>query len=82
MLKFECKCGNRSKCWNLREKGEIDQMLIFYCKSGNRSKFWNLIESKELIRILTLEHKKKLGIDQNVEIGVLIFKSIKMLKFE
>ena len=35
---------DQSKCWNLSEKGEIDQMLIFYCQSGNWSKCWNLIE--------------------------------------
>ena len=35
ILKFEYnKAAVQSKCWNLSEKGEIDQMLTFYCQVG------------------------------------------------
>ena len=69
MLKFECKCGNRWKCLKLREKGEIDQMLIFFiAKVGINQNVGIWLKNKELIRILKFEYNK---------VG-----SIKMLKFE
>ena len=79
MLKFEWKGNNQWKCWNLSKKEEVQQMFMFYCISGNRSKLWNLKtnESSEYWNLRT-----KLGINQNVEIWVLIVNSIKMLIFE
>ena len=56
-----------SKCWNLSEKGRSINMSNL-SERGESIKHWNL--------------KTKLGINQNVEIWVLITKSFKMLYFE
>ena len=69
ILKFEDKIGNRSKCWNLSANHQIVQNDVLWVKS------------LESIKKLTFGCNK-VGIDQNVEILMQNYKSIKMLKSE
>ena len=53
----ECKCGNRSKWWNLSVKGEFDQMFIFIAKVEIDQNVGIWLKNKEWIRILKFEDK-------------------------
>ena len=55
MLKFEWKCGNWSKCWNLREKGRSIKCWYFIAKVGIDQNVGIWLKNKELIRILKFE---------------------------
>ena len=80
ILKFEDNVKNRSKCWNLSAKCQVDQNAEIRVKKEVWSKCPNLSERGESIK--TLKFKDKVGINQNAEIWVLMVKLIKMLKFE
>ena len=67
MLKFEQKMRGSTNVCFITKVG-IDQMLEFIWKLRNWSENWNL--------------RTKLGINQNVEIWVLITKSFKMMYCE
>ena len=68
MLKFEQKMRGSTNVYVLLQKWESIKMLEFVWKLRNWSEYWNL--------------RTKLGIDQNVEIWVLITKSFKMMYCE
>ena len=83
MLKFEWKCGNWSKCWNLKEKGRSIKCWYFIAKVGINQNVGIWLKNKELIRILKFWGQLKVGnqsrcwnlnanrqIDQNVDIWV------------
>ena len=81
ILKFEDNIKNRSKCWNLSAKCQVDQNAEIWVKKEVWSKCPNLSERGESIK--TLKFEDKVGnqskcwnlsangqIDQNVEIWV------------
>ena len=81
ILKFEDNIKNRSKCWNLSAKCQVDQNAEIWVKKEVWSKCPNLSERGESIK--TLKFEDKVGnqskcwnlsangqINQNVEIWV------------
>ena len=55
MLKFECKCGNLSKWWNLSKKGRMIKCWYFTAKVEIDQYVAVWLKNKELIRILKFE---------------------------
>ena len=93
MLKFGWKGNNQWKCWNLSEKGEVQEMFLFITKVGIEQNVGICLKTKESIRILKFEDK--IGnrskcwnlsayhqIVQNAVFWVKSLKSIKKLTFE